>query len=65
MTPFVEGSGDEATITEIGEAIQLVLSDYPQFEEFKNKILMGIEDEAGHLLPDGSWKYSILLELLT
>ncbi|MBN1293978.1 MAG: hypothetical protein JXB48_19230 [Candidatus Latescibacteria bacterium] len=51
VTPFIEGGGGELTITQVDEAIRLVLSDYPQFTEFSEMILTGIQGESGPITP--------------
>ena len=51
VTPFVEGEGTELTISEVDEALRLVLSDYPQFAEFTEMILLRIQGESGPLTP--------------
>lgn len=51
ITPFVETEGEGVTITEVEEAIKLVLRDYPQFEDFLEKILSGIQGEGGPITP--------------
>ncbi len=51
VTPFVQTAGQEVTITEMEQAIKLVLGDYPQFEKFKEMVLSGIIGPSGSLTP--------------
>ena len=50
-TPFSETGAEVVTMDEINRMIQLVLSQYPELSEFKDKILKSISDESGPLTP--------------
>ncbi|MFC1574024.1 hypothetical protein ACFL30_02455, partial [Candidatus Latescibacterota bacterium] len=58
VTPFVETAGDDVTMTEMEEAIKYVLGEYPEYENFSDKILSSITG------PEGSMTPGQLMELL-
>ncbi len=50
-TPFIIPEGETITLEEAGEALKMVLSDYPEFAEFEDKVLQSINDESGPITP--------------
>lgn len=52
VTPFVTVEGEEVSMDEIGDAVKIVMSDYPEFAEFEGKVLLSISDETGPITPD-------------
>jgi len=50
-TPFIIPEGETITMEEAGEALKMVMSDYPEFAEFENKVLQDISDESGPITP--------------
>ena len=57
VTPFVQTAGQEITISEIEQAIKMVLADYTQFESFKEMVLSGILGPSGALTPGQLMEY--------
>jgi len=57
VTPFVQTAGQEVTISEIEQAIKMVLADYPQFESYKEMVLSGIMGPSGALTPGQLMEY--------
>jgi len=51
-TPFAPAGTVEATMENIGQMIKLVLSDYPQYASFLEKVLISISDESGPVTPE-------------
>ncbi len=51
-TPFVFPEGEVISIEDIGRAIMVVMSDYPEFAEFEGKVLQQIQDETGPITPN-------------
>jgi len=50
-TPFAEAGDTTATLEDLTQMVLLVLADYPQYDSFKNKVLVSISDESGPLTP--------------
>ena len=51
-TPFVFPEGEVISIEDVGRAIMVVMSDYPEFADFDGKILRDILDETGPITPN-------------
>lgn len=51
ITPFIVPEGQTITMAEVGEALKIVMGDFPEFKEFEGKILQNISDESGPITP--------------
>ena len=49
-----EGAEIAASLEEVSEALKLIMSSFPDFAEFEDKVLVSITDESGNTVePDG------------
>ncbi len=51
-TPFVVVDGASVSMEDLNEALQVVMGDFPEFEEFSDMVLSNISDETGQLTPE-------------
>ena len=52
MTPFVLVEGQKMTMKDLGDALRIVLKDFPEYSAFVNKILVEISDGNGLIDPN-------------
>ncbi len=52
VTPFVTVEGEAVSMDEISDAIKVVMSDFPEFQEFEGKILVSINGDSGPVTPE-------------
>ena len=57
ITPISEAEAEAALMEEITKMVKLILSQYPQFSGYENKILESIADEMGVITPSQFKEY--------
>ncbi|MFC1694493.1 hypothetical protein ACFL1R_13440, partial [Candidatus Latescibacterota bacterium] len=51
ITPLAAAEAEGVTMEEVNSMIMLLISKYPQFAAFEDKILVSIADEQGPITP--------------
>ncbi|MFC1560932.1 hypothetical protein ACFL4V_00485 [Candidatus Latescibacterota bacterium] len=51
-TPFIVMEGETVTMEDLSNALKVVMSDFPDYAEFENKILVSMSDESGPITPN-------------